>query len=72
MDVSSICTPIRDWTLARIRNGPKDLDQLVCDGKTLWGSIEAAAAGGSAFFAQVTLYSASLSLAIAQGCFATK
>jgi hypothetical protein len=41
------------------------------DGKTLRGSIEPTAAGGSAFIAQVTLYSAALGLAISQACYAT-
>ena len=48
-----------------------DLDQLVCDGKTLRGSIESTAGGGSAFIAQVTLYSAALGVAISQTCYAT-
>ena len=51
--------------------GAADLDQLVCDGKTLRGSIEPTAGGGSAFIAQVTLYSAALGLAISQACYAT-
>ena len=71
MDVASICAAIRDWTLAQIPGGATGLDQLACDGKTLRGSIEATATGGSAFIAQVTLYSAALGLAIAQGCYAT-
>ena len=71
VDVASICGALRDWTLALIPGGAMDLDQLVCDGKTLRGSIEATAGGVSAFIAQVTLYSAALSLAIAQGCYAT-
>ena len=46
-------------------------DQLVCDGKTLRGSIEPTSGGGSAFIAQVTLYSAALGVAISQACYAT-
>ena len=38
---------------------------------TLRGSIEPTAGGGSAFIAQVTLYSAALSVAISQACYAT-
>ena len=60
VDVAALCTAIRDWTLAQIPGGASDLDQLVCDGKTLRGSIEPTAGGGSAFIAQVTLYSAAL------------
>ena len=71
VDVASICAAIRDWTLAQIPGGAPDLDQLDCDGKTLRGSIEATAGGASPFIAQVTLYSAALGLAIAQGCYAT-
>jgi hypothetical protein len=47
------------------------LDQLVCDGKTLRGSIEPTAGGSFAFIAQVTLYSAAMGVAISQACFAT-
>jgi hypothetical protein len=36
----------------------------VCDGKTLRGSIELTAGVGSAFIAQVTLYSAASGMAI--------
>ncbi|QPN56341.1 hypothetical protein I1E95_14820 [Synechococcus sp. CBW1107] len=66
MDVAAVCAAIRDWTIAQIPGGITDLDQLVCDGKTLSGSIEPTRGGGSAFIAQVTLYSAALGLAIAQ------
>ena len=49
MDVAALCSAIRDWTIAQIPCGAADLDQLVCDGKTLRGSIEPTAGGGSAF-----------------------
>ncbi len=62
---------IRDWTLAQIPVVATDLDQLVCDGKTLRGSIEPTPGGGSAFIAQVTLYSAALGVAISQACYST-
>jgi len=71
VDVAALCTAIRDWTTAQIPAGAGDLDQLVCDGKTLRGSIEPTAGGGSAFIAQVTLYSAALGVAISQACYAT-
>ena len=71
VDVAALCTAIRDWTIAQIPGGAADLDQLVCDGKTLRGSIEPTAGGGSAFIAQVTLYSAALDVAISQACYAT-
>ena len=71
VDDAALCTAIRDWTLAQIPDGATDLDQLVCDGKTLRGSIEPTPGGGSAFIAQVTLYSAALGVAISQACYAT-
>ena len=71
VDVEALCAAIRDWTIAQIPGGAVDLDQLVCDGKTLRGSIESTAGGGSAFIAQVTLYSAALGVAISQACYAT-
>ena len=43
----------------------------MCDGKTLRGSIESTAGGGSAFIAQVTIYSAALGVATSQACYAT-
>ncbi|QEY31795.1 transposase family protein [Synechococcus sp. RSCCF101] len=71
VDVTAVCDAIRDWTIAQIPDDAADLDQLVCDGKTLRGSAEPTAGGGSAFIAQVTLYSAALGVAIAQTCTAT-
>jgi hypothetical protein len=71
VDVAVLCAAIRDWTIAQIPGGAADLAQLVCDGKTLRGSIEPTAGGGSAFIAQVTLYSAALGVAIGQACYAT-
>jgi hypothetical protein len=55
----------------QIQGGAADLDQLVCDGKTLRGLIVPTAVGGSAFIAQVALYFADLGLAIAQACYVT-
>jgi len=49
--------------MALIPGGVADLDQWVCDGKTLRGSFEPKAGGGSAFIAQVTVYSAALGVA---------
>jgi hypothetical protein len=71
LDVAALCAAIRDWTIAQIPCGAGDLDQLVCDGKTLRGSIETTPAGGSAFIAQVSLYSVALGVAISQACYAT-
>jgi len=71
VDVAALCAAIRDWTITQIPGGAADLDQLVCDGKTLRGSIEPTSGGGSAFIAQVTLYSTALGVAISQACYAT-
>ena len=71
MDVAALCAAIRDWTIAQIPGGAADLDQQICDGKTLRGSIEPSAGGGSAFIAQVTVYSAALGVALSQACYAT-
>jgi hypothetical protein len=48
VDVAALCAAIRDWTIAQIPGGAADLDQLVCDGKALRGSIVPTAGGGSA------------------------
>ncbi len=71
VDVAALCAAIGDWTIAQIRGVAAGLDQLVCDGKTLRGSVEPTSGGGSAFIAQVRLYSAALGVAIAQACYAT-
>jgi hypothetical protein len=71
VDVASPCAAIRDWTIAQIPGDALDLDQVVCDGKTLKSSIIPTAGGGSAFIAQVTLYTAALGVAIIQACNAT-
>jgi hypothetical protein len=39
VDVAALCAAIRDWMIAQIPGGASDLDQLVCDSKTLRGSI---------------------------------
>ena len=41
------------------------VDPLMCDGKTLRGSIDQTASGAGRFIAQVSLYSNSLGVAIA-------
>jgi hypothetical protein len=71
VDVAALCAAIRDWTLAQIPGGTADLDQLVCDGKTLRGSIDQKPGAAATFIAQVTLYSAAQGVAISQACYAT-
>jgi hypothetical protein len=39
VDVAALCAAIRDWTIDQIPGSAADLAQLVCDGKTLRGSI---------------------------------
>jgi len=46
VDVAALCAAIRDWPIAQIPGGAADLYQLVCDGKTLRGSIVPIASGG--------------------------
>jgi hypothetical protein len=70
IDVTVLCSAIRDWTLAEIPGGAKELDQLVCDGKTMRGSIQTTSSGSSTFIAHVTLYSAALAVAISQANYA--
>ena len=71
MDVAALCAGIRDWTIAQIPDGAEGLDQLICNGKALRGSVEPTAGGGSTFISKVTLYSAALGLAISQACYTT-
>ncbi len=42
---------ILDWTIAQLPGGAADLDQLVCNGKTLSQLIVTIASCGSAFIA---------------------
>jgi hypothetical protein len=71
VDVAEICQQPQVWMLVQIPGGATGLDQLVCDGKTLRGSIVQTDGGGGAFNAQVSLYSAALGVAISQACYAT-
>jgi hypothetical protein len=49
VEVAALCAAIRDWMIAQIPGGAGDLDQLVCDGKTMHGSVEPTAGGGSTY-----------------------
>jgi hypothetical protein len=71
VDVAALRIAIRDWTIAQFPGGAADFEDLICDGKTPRGSFEPTSAGGSAFIAQVSLYSAALGVAISQACYAT-
>jgi hypothetical protein len=69
LDVASFESLLRDWMTAQ--PGVAELDTLVCDGKTLRGSIAETDSGAAKFIAQVSLYSKSLGVAIAQTTYAT-
>jgi hypothetical protein len=49
----------------------RDLDQLLCYRKIIFGSIEPISSGRSAFIAHVTLYASTLGVAIGQARYAT-
>ena len=52
--VAEICRQLQVWMLAKIPDGATGLVQLVCDGKTLRGSIVATDGGGRGFISQVS------------------
>ena len=70
LDVERFEGLLQDWMSAQIGDG-EPIDTLVCDGKTLRGSIAETASGAARFIAQVSLYSNSLGVAIAQSTYAT-
>jgi len=70
LDVEGFEALLQQWIAAQ--PGVSDtVDTLVCDGKTLRGSIAETATGAARFIAQVSLYSNSLGVAIAQSTYAT-
>jgi hypothetical protein len=70
LDVEGFEALLQQWIAAQ--PGVSDtVDTLVCDGKTLRGSIAETASGAARFIAQVSLYSNSLGVAIAQSTYAT-
>ena len=70
LDVPAFETLLRDWMVAQ-PGVAGELDTLVCDGKTLRGSIAENDTGAARFIAQVSLYSQTLGVAIAQTTYAT-
>jgi hypothetical protein len=70
LDVAGFETLLRDW-MATQPDVAQELDTVVCDGKTLRGSIDETASGAAKFIAQVSLYSQSLGVVIAQTTYAT-
>ncbi len=70
LDVAGFETLLRQWMSAQ-SGVAEGLDTLVCDGKTLRGSIAETDSGAAKFIPQVSLYSQSLGVAIAQTTYAT-
>ena len=70
LDVAGFETLLRQWMSAQ-SGVAEGLDTLVCDGKTLRGSIAETDTGAATFIAQISLYSQSLGVAIAQTTDAT-
>jgi hypothetical protein len=70
LDVAGFETLLRQWMSAQ-PGVAEGLETLVCDGKTLRGSIAETDSGAAKFIAQVSLYSQSLGVAIAQTTYAT-
>ncbi len=70
LDVGRFEALLQHWMAAQ--PGVVDgVESLVCDGKTLRGSIDENTSGASRFIAQVSLYANSLGVAIAQSTYAT-
>ena len=70
LDVEAFEALLQQWMAAQL--GVTDTaDTLVCDGKTLRGSIADYASGTARFIAQVSHYSNTLGLAIAQSTYPT-
>ena len=53
--VAVLGAAICDWMIGQYTGGAADLDQLMCDGKTLRGSIVPTGSGGSTFIGQASL-----------------
>ena len=70
LDVPGFETLLRDWMAAQ-PGVAEELDTLMCDGKILRGSIAQNNSGAARFIAQVSLYSQSLGVAIAQTTYGT-
>ena len=66
LDVDGFDALLQQWMAAQ-PGVTESVDTLVCDGKTLRGSIAETASGAARFIAQVSLYSNTLGVAIAPG-----
>ncbi len=65
-DLEEFGNVLQAWKISQIPRGEECLYQLVCDGKTLRGSVIVTDDGNHRFFAQVTFYAWALGLALAQ------
>jgi hypothetical protein len=65
LDVDGFQDLLQGWMHVQVGNA-EQIDNLLCDGKTLRGSIDETASGAVRFIAQVSLYSRPLGVAIAQ------
>ena len=70
LDVEGFEGLMQQWMAAQ-HGVTETVDTLVCDGKILRGSIDETASGAVRLIAQVSLYSNSLGVAIAQSTYAT-
>ena len=70
LDVEGFEGLLQQWMAAQ-PGATEAVETLVCDGKTLWSSIDETASGTARFIAEVSLYSNSLGVAIAQSAYAT-
>lgn len=62
---------LQAWMISQIPAGPEGLDQLICDGKVLRGSVVETEDGNHRFVAQVTVYARALGVALAQKSYDT-
>ena len=69
LDVERFEDLLQQWMAAQ-RGVAETVDTLVCDGKTLRGSIDQTASGAARFIAQVSLDSNTLGVGIAQSTYA--
>ena len=67
LDVEGVESLLQQWIAAQ-PGVPEVVDTLVCDGKTLRGSIAENASGAARFMAQVSLYSNSLGPRFQESC----
>jgi hypothetical protein len=70
LDVDGFEALLQQWIAAQ-PGVSETVDTLICDGKTLRGSISKTASGAALFIAQISLYCNNLGVAIAQSTYAS-